>query len=419
MVRRAGLEDAVQSERLLADWEKLSEFRDPAQPGWTRRAFSPAYREARQWLAERMAAAGLTPETDAAGNLVGRRPGADASLGPLVVASHADTVTGGGRFDGIAGVLSAIEVARCLEDTRQALRHPLEVIDFLAEEPTDFGISMVGSRGLSGSLLSEHLQRTNGAGQTLGEAITSVGGRVDGIPAVARRPGSVAAALELHIEQGPRLEAAGIHLGIVTAITGVTRYLVKIGGRPDHAGGTPMGSRRDALTGAAEVILTVESLWQPGTGVGTVGRLEMTPNATNVVPGHVTLWTDMRSIDAARLAEVRDTFPDLVGRIAERRSLSIEADLLSHEEPVEISAAMQAALAAVADQLQVPHLRLPSFAGHDTNQMAKIAPVGMLFIPSHAGRSHCPEEWTEPEDMALGARVLCAAVMHLDAQLSA
>lgn len=408
----------VRAERLLADWEQLSQFRDRAQPGWTRRAFSEPYQQARQWLTERMSDAGLAPQVDAAGNLVGRRAGEHAGLAPLLVGSHTDTVTGGGRFDGIVGVLSAIEVARCLRDVGTPLRHPIEVVDYLAEEPTDFGISMVGSRGFSGSLLPEHLERANQDGQTLGEAIVSVGGCIDQIPNVARQPGSVAASLELHIEQGPRLEAADVPLGIVTAITGVTRFLVTVHGRPDHAGGTPMGSRRDALAAAAEVILAVEALWQASDGVGTVGRINVTPNATNVVPGQVMLWTDMRNVQAGRLSEVRDAFPGLVADIARRRKLDIQPDLLSHEEPVQIAQSMQDILARTADDLQVPYLRLPSHAGHDTNQIAKFAPVGMLFVPSQAGRSHCPEEWTDHDQVVLGARALLAAVQRLDAELS-
>jgi N-carbamoyl-L-amino-acid hydrolase len=327
-------------------------------------------------------------------------------------------VTGGGRFDGILGVLGAIEVAHSLHEGGIALDHPLEVIDFLAEEPTDFGISTVSSRGLTGNLKREHLQRTNTQGQTLAEAIESVGGVVDRIPAVARPRGSIAAALELHVEQGPRLEDAGVPLGVVTAITGITRYRIDVEGRPDHAGGTPMGARRDALAGAADVILAVERLWRLDEGVATVGRMSVSPNATNVVPGRVTLWTDIRHVDPGRLAKVRDWVPQRVREIADRRGLRIDTDLLSHEDPVQVPLDLQDRLAQTLDRLELPYLRLPSYAGHDTNQLARIAPVAMLFVPSRGGRSHCPEEWTEPEDLATGARALLAAVRAVDAALA-
>ena len=365
-----------------------------------------------------MRTAGLFTELDAAGNLIGRRLGSSDQLAPIVIGSHTDTVSGGGRFDGIVGLLAAIEVAHSLDEAGIALQHALEVIDYLAEEPTDFGISMVGSRALCGSLLPEHLQRTDADGQTLGEAIESLGGAVDRIPEIARARGSIAAALELHIEQGPRLEAARVPVGIVSAITGITRYLVHVQGQPDHAGGTPMGSRRDALAGAADVILAVERLFKPDQGVATVGRLTVTPNATNVVPGHVTLWTDMRSVDAHRLADVRDQFPMLLQQIATRRDLRIDADLIAHENPVEMSAELRDLLARTLVGVGLPYLTLPSFAGHDTNQLAKIGPVAMLFVPSLGGRSHCPEEWTEPEDMVVGARALLASVRAVDASLA-
>jgi N-carbamoyl-L-amino-acid hydrolase len=163
----------------------------------------------------------------------------------------------------------------------------------------------------------------------------------------------------------------------------------------------------------------VERLFIPDEGVATVGRLSVTPNATNVIPGHVTLWTDMRSVDSARLVAVRDSFPDLVREIGHRRGLNIEADLLSHEDPVQIPSDMQDLLASSIDALGVQYLRLPSFAGHDSNQLAKLCPIGMLFVPSRAGRSHCPEEWTEPDDIVLGARALLAAVLNFDRRVPA
>jgi N-carbamoyl-L-amino-acid hydrolase len=408
----------INAQRLVSNWETLSGFHDPDQPGWTRRPFTPWYFEAREWVRAQMHAAGLATELDAAGNLIGRRPGRVDSLDPIVIGSHTDTVSGGGRFDGIVGVLAAIEVAHSLAEAGTALDHPLEVIDYLAEEPTDFGISTVGSRALCGNLLPEHLARTDAGGQTLGEAIESLGGAVDRIPQVARKRGSIAAALELHIEQGPRLESARMPLGVVSAITGITRHLVRVQGRPDHAGGTPMGTRRDALAGAAEVILAVENLFKVGEGVATVGRLVVTPNAANVIPGDVALWTEMRSVEAQRLADVRDGFPEILRQIAARRDLGIAADLLSDESPVEMTTELDAVLARALDGLEVPYLRLPSFAGHDTNQLAKIAPVAMLFVPSRGGRSHCPEEWTAPEAMVTGARALLRSVCAVDAALA-
>jgi beta-ureidopropionase / N-carbamoyl-L-amino-acid hydrolase len=401
-------------DRFTDDWTALSAFTDAAQPGWTRRAFSPPYLQAREWLSERMADAGLQAGIDGGGNLVGRVPGKVAAAPPLVLGSHTDTVAGGGRFDGILGVLGSIEVVRALRDAGVRLRHPLEVIDFLGEEPNDFGLSMVGSRAIAGALDPAALERQDLSGRSLAEAIGSAGGDPAGLPGVRRLPGSVACYLELHIEQGRRLEQAGCPLGIVTAITGVTRYRVELHGRADHAGGTPVAQRRDALAGAAQAILAMERLWIDGEGVGTIGRLAVSPNAINVVPEKVTMWTDMRALDGELLDARREAFAAQVVGMAEQRGLRAVVELLSREAPVPADPDVRSVLADVAGQLGQPYLQLPSYAGHDANQMAKIAPVGMLFAPSREGRSHCPEEWTEPGDIAVCLQALADAVVRLD-----
>ncbi len=405
-------------DRYLADWTALSAYTDPTQPGWTRRAFTLPYLQARAWLSGRMADAGLQAGIDAGGNLAGRRPGRLPAARPLVLGSHTDTVAGGGRFDGILGVLAAIEVARTLQEADAGLRHPLEVIDFLGEEPNDFGLSMVGSRALAGALDPAGLHRQDLSGRSLAEAIAAAGGDPGRLADVRRAPGSVACYLELHIEQGRRLEQAGCPLGVVTAITGVTRYRVELQGRADHAGGTPVAERCDALAGAAQVISAMERLWIDGAGVGTVGRLTVSPNSINVVPETVMMWTDMRSLDGALLDTRRESFAAQVGEIAGQRGLRAAVDLLSREEPVPADPAVCAALAEVAGRTGRPFLQLPSYAGHDANQMAKIAPIGMLFAPSRDGRSHCPEEWTEPDDVGVCLAALAAAVIRLDEELA-
>ena len=399
------------ADRLGADWQTLSTFRHPSLPGWTRRPFTAPYAAARAWLAERMREAGLSVSVDAGGNLIGIKRGRDPSLSRIMLGSHTDTVVGGGRFDGMVGVLAAIEVARCLRE--QPLRHTLEIIDFLAEEPTDFGISTIGSRAIAGALTSEMLARRSAEG-TLAEAIASVGGQPDRLGAARS---DIAHYLELHIEQGPVLESEGLHLGIVTGITGIARFRITLRGRPDHAGTMPMAMRRDALAGGSSIVLALEELWRDGAGVGTVGRVRVEPNATNVVPGEVELWAEMRSTDPATLRERANAFADTAERIGRDRELHMEVQPLSYESPVPIADEMQAALAAVVEALGHQPRRLPSYAGHDANQMAKIAPVGMLFVPSRAGRSHCPEEWTDLADVALGTQALGEAVLRLDASL--
>jgi N-carbamoyl-L-amino-acid hydrolase len=399
-------------DRLAADWAALSAFRDPDQPGWTRRPFTSEYRAARAWLTSRMADAGLQVDVDAGGNLVGRRIGSHPSLPKLLLGSHSDTVVGGGRFDGMVGVLAAIEVGRCLAGTN--LRRTLEIVDFLAEEPTDFGISTIGSRSMAGALSADMLALRSGD-MSLADAIASMGGRPDAIGAARTDVGLY---LELHIEQGPVLENAGLHLGVVTAITGIARCHVRVTGRADHAGTMPMAQRRDALAAASEMVLGVERLWHDGAGVGTVGRLSVSPNATNVVPGSVELWAEMRSVQAEALRQRYATFVQTAQAIGRDRNLAVALTPVSDEPPVPIPADVQTVLADVVAALGHEPRRLPSYAGHDANQLAKIAPIGMLFIPSHDGRSHCPEEWTDLSDVALGAHALGGAVTKFDVAVS-
>ena len=410
---------APRLDRFLADWTALSAFTDATQPGWTRRAFTPPYLQARAWLAERMADAGLQAGIDAGGNLVGRRPGQVPAARPLVLGSHTDTVAGGGRFDGILGVLAAVEVARALRGGGVGLRHPLEIIDFLGEEPNDFGLSMVGSRTLAGTLHPAGLQRQDPHRAVARRRDRGRGRRTPAVSATSAGPrGRSPATWNCTSSRGRRLEQAGCPLGVVTAITGVTRYRVELQGRADHAGGTPMAERCDALAGAAQVIAAMERLWIDGAGVGTWARLTVSPNSINVVPETVTMWTDMRSLDGALLDARREAFAAQAGDVAGQRGLRAVIDLLSREEPVPADPAVGSVLAEAAGQTGRPYLRLPSHAGHDANQMAKIAPVGMLFAPSRAGRSHCPEEWTEPDDIAVCLAALAGAVIRLDTELA-
>lgn len=400
-------------QRFQHDWEQLSAFCDPDQAGFTRRPFTPHYAAARAWLTERMHQAGLEPAVDAAGNLVGRRPGRE-DLPAIVVGSHSDTVTGGGRFDGMVGVLGGLEVARLLAEHDVELDHPLQIVDMLAEEPTDFGISMVGSRGLSGSLDEDMLARSDGSGHTLADAVGSVGGDPDHILSARRRTGEIGLYLELHIEQGTVLEREDLPVGVVTAITGVNRFRIDIHGRPDHTGGTSMADRRDALTAAAEVIALVERHWNDGVGVGTIGRIDVEPNAINVIPGRVTLWLDMRSVDDDRLRQARTEVPAEIAGIASRRDLRIDVDELSWESPVPIDPAIVDDIASAIGATGYRAHRLPSLAGHDANQLAKVGPIGMIFVRCRDGRSHVPEEWADAADIGLGIEALTSVIRRFD-----
>ncbi|VTU15336.1 Zn-dependent hydrolase [Variovorax sp. RA8] len=412
----------LDAQRLWARVESLARFTQPELP-WTRRAFSELFLQSRDWLREEMEAAGLTVSLDEAGNLVGRRDGRRPGLMPLMTGSHCDTVVGGGRFDGIIGVLAGIEVARAMKENAVELEHPLEVVDFLSEEPSDYGISCVGSRGLSGVLDAAMLAARNPAGETLAEGLRRAGGRPEALSAPLRPAGSVAAFVELHIEQGPVLESEKLPIGIVTHIVGIRRVLIRVLGQPDHAGTTPMDIRRDALVGAAAIIEATHARacalsGRPHYVVATIGRLSLTPNVPNAVPGSVEMVLEVRSDDAGVLDRFAE---DVLGAVEQRLAalrLSVAVTHLSRAEPTAcVPLVMDAAEAAAAD-LGYASRRLPSGAGHDAAYLAACGPMGMIFIPCLNGRSHCPEEWIEPAQLLDGARVLYRTLARLDAQLS-
>lgn len=406
----------VHAERLQADLHAIADFTDPQVP-YTRRAFSPFYREARTWLAGRMEDAGLRTRVDAAGNLIGRF--GPAAAGPVfMLGSHTDTVQAGGRFDGIAGVLGAIEVVRCLQESGAVLALPLEVVDFVCEEPTIVNLSPLGSRIMAGNVSAEQVRQAHTpSGEPLDEAIVALGGDPSRLASARREPGDIAGYLELHIEQGPVLERAGYDLGVVTVIAAPCRGVVTLIGAADHAGATLMPDRRDALAGAAELVLAVERIVSSPDlvreSVGTVGWMRVTPNMVNVIPGKVELTVEVRSTDAPALQWAREAVDDELQAIASRRRLAADIAWQHVEEPVTIPARMQAAVAQACEDLGRRWLHLPSRASHDAARLAPIAPVGMVFIPCRDGRSHCPEEWADLRHIALGTQVLGQALLRL------
>lgn len=413
---------SIDQDRLWRRIEALSGITDPERP-WTRRSFTPRFLEGREWLAAEFREAGLETEIDAAGNLIGRLIGADPSLKPILIGSHSDTVPSGGRYDGILGVLAALEVAQSFSERGDRLRHTLEVVDFLAEEPSEFGLSCIGSRGLSGVLTEQHLALTRPDGMTLREGIAFVGGRPEELASVKRTAGNVAAYVEVHIEQGRVLENERIPIGIVTDIVGIRRERIIVTGRADHAGATPMPLRADALVGAAKLVETayrraLATARDNQPLVATFGRIEVSPNAANAVPGEAVLTLEVRSgnetaVEAFGDALVRDLRPAL-----EELHLTISVEPISHVAPTACAPAIRSAIAHAATSLGLATRDLPSGAGHDGIQIAHIGPVGMIFVPCLDGRSHAPEESITPEQAGDGVRVLAETVRLLDTSLS-
>lgn len=408
---------APDPERLLADLETLAGFTEPATPGWTRRFPSPAYLAGRAWLRGAMEQAGLSTRIDAGGNLLGTQHHT-TNLPSILIGSHTDTVLGGGRYDGTLGVLAALEVVRCLADAGITLHHPLMVADFLAEEANAFGISCVGSRALTGTLQPAWLERTL-AGVTLAEAIRAAGGNPTHLTKPLLAPSDLAACLELHIEQGPVLDQHGHSLAAVTGIVGIRRGTLHLHGQPDHAGTTPMELRHDALAVAAVIISTLERLCTDSSAaVGTVGRLEVGPNQSNVVPAEVLLTAEIRSLAPAVLEEVWDALMQTATTAAAQRGVQIEQLALTTSPPVQSPPWLVALVHAACRSLDPHAPLLPSGAGHDSSQLARLAPTAMIFVPSVGGRSHCPAEHTDPQHLALGVAALARSVVAVDRTLA-
>ena len=411
------LDTAVSENRIWTDLMDLAAITDPDRP-YTRRSFSDLFLQGRAWLATRLEGAGMSVRLDTGGNLIGRLEGEMPDAPPIILGSHSDTVPAGGRFDGMAGLVAALEVVRALRDKGERLRHPVEIVDFLAEEPSAYGVSCVGSRAMAGALGTPMLEATNAAGETLAAAIARIGGDPDRLDEARRT--QAAGYFELHIEQGTVLELAGIDIGLVTTIVGIARVEIVFEGAADHAGTTPMSFRRDALLAAARSSLDVADKARAfaalgrGHFVATTGILDIEPNAANVVPGRARLVFDIRAEDDALLQRFVAEIDSESADIAKRANVTRRCRVLSRTHPVPCDARLQSMLEHGARAQDLTTMRLASGAGHDAVFVAQFAPSAMLFIPCRAGRSHTPEEWAEPAAIAAGTVTLLAAVQRLD-----
>jgi ureidoglycolate amidohydrolase len=396
---------------------RLAEFNDdPDAAGVTREVYTPTYHEALRWLGERMRGAGMETRLDAFGNLWGRLEGAEPVLARVVTGSHVDTTLNAGRYDGVVGVLGAIEAVRSLLESGFEPRRSIEVIAFAGEEPR-FGTGCIGSRALVGELARADLDRLRDRdGIALADALRSSGLDPDRVPAARLDPAGVHAFLELHIEQGAVLETHGEPIGVVTAIAAPHDFRLVLRGAATHAGATPMSLRRDALAGAAEAMVELERLARSspsGTTVGTVGVLRVLPGAINVVPGEVELDVDVRDSDLEARESVVERLLDAVRQIAARRELEIDVEPIVRDRPVTCSAEVVDAVVAACRDSGLPFRRMISGAYHDAMIMAAKVPVGMIFVPSAGGVSHHPAEYTAPDQIDDGVRVLGGALARL------
>ncbi len=379
--------------------------------GINRVAYSEADLAGRAYTLGLFREAGLEPRIDAAGNILAGVPGRDATRPPILIGSHIDSVTDGGNYDGPLGSFAAIEVARTLREQRVALRHPLEVVVWQNEEG-----GTIGSKALIGALTSADLDTVARSGVTIRDGIGRLGGDVARLGEVVRRTGDVACYLELHIEQGGLLDQAGLDIGVVEGIVGLRWIEVTITGFANHAGATPMDQRQDAMLAAAKFTVAVNDAvrGEPGRQVATVGRLVPSPNTTNVIPGQVVLTVDLRDLDAAKIARFAARFEQLGREIGAATGTTFRFASLVESQPAPADPRVMDLVEGSARALGLSTRRMPSGAGHDAQELARIAPMGMIFVPSVGGISHSPKEFTRPEDVTKGADVLLNAVVAAD-----
>jgi len=400
--------DAQRLERRI---KKLAEF-GASDTGSQRVAFSDADVEARAYFKSLMNEAGLAVHVDFAGNLIGRRDGRNNDLPPIMFGSHIDTVPSGGAYDGTLGSLAALEVMELLKSKGIATDHPLEMIVFTDEEG-----GLTGSRAIVGDLGSDALKVKSHSGKTIAAGIKLIGGDPSRLSEMKRSKGDLKAFLELHIEQGAILENENIDIGIVEGIVGIEWWNVTIEGAANHAGTTPMNLRQDAVIAGSMFALAVNEVVNSfeGQQVATVGRFRAEPGAPNVIPGKVDLSLEIRDLSADKILKVFREIEKRAVAIAEETRTTISFDHVDVAAvPALTDPSIKKLIEASAKELGLSYKYMPSGAGHDAQDMAKITPTGMIFVPSRGGISHSPKEFTSAEDMANGASVLAGTILAID-----
>lgn len=394
-------------ERIMA----LSQFGTNPEGGVSRVAYSEADIMGREYVIGLMKKAGLEVRIDAAGNIVGKRNGKDNNLPSIAFGSHIDSVPGGGNYDGDVGSLGAIECIELMNAQKVVTNHPLEVYIFQNEEG-----GLVGSEAVSGILTEEELKRVSNSGKTLLQGMIDIGGDPKRFREAARKKGDFKAFLELHIEQGGFLDREGINIGVVEGIVGIKQWTVTILGKANHAGTTPMDQRQDAMLAAARLVVEVNRIARttPGRHVATNGKIKAEPGAPNVIPGKVEMTLEIRDLDFDKVASLFHQIEATGKTIEKETGTSISYSPINEDFPAVTDKRIQDMVATAAKDLGLTYKYMPSGAGHDTQDMARIAPTGMIFVPSKEGISHSPKEFTSPQDMANGASVLFHTILKLD-----
>ena len=405
----------VQIDRIARDIGTINSFTATLGKGITRFTFSEPYMQARAYVAEELQKIGARVATTIGGNLRGRLDGSATGLASVMTGSHIDSVLHGGRFDGVAGVVAALEVARVMAEEKLPHRHPVDVVVFAEEEGSRFGSVMIGSRAWVGKLALEDLHRLRDKdGVSYAAAMANAGLAPEDTTLL--KPGMVKAMIELHIEQSLVLESKGLSVGVVEGINGIKQFVVTLTGVSNHAGATPMGLRHDALQGAVRAIAAVEEIAVGelgGNTVATVGMLICEPGQANVIPGKVQFTLDIRDLDSGRIDQAARRIMSVIQATCQARGLAFDIQTRSDTPPVRLSKEVVQLIEATAREKGIKTLRMPSGALHDASILPEVTEVGMIFVPSKAGRSHCPEEDTDLQDIRAGAELLLGAVTKL------
>ncbi|MGB3143162.1 MAG: Zn-dependent hydrolase [Maribacter sp.] len=405
----------VNKDRLENRIKELAQFGIQENGETERVAFSDADVEAQQWVISQLKGMGLATYVDYVGNVIAKRFGTNKNLAPISFGSHIDRVPNGGNYDGCVGSMAALEVIAVLNENNIATKHPLEVIIFSNEEG-----GVVGSRAMAGHLNKTALSIKNSTGYTIGEGMMRLGGDATKIAEVARKKGDIAAFLELHIEQGGTLENEKLDIGIVEGIVGLKWWNVEFKGFANHAGTTPMNARKDALLAASKFIIAVNEVANSfeGAQVATVGRIQAEPGAPNVIPGKVTASLEIRDLSSEVIEKVFNAIQKRAADISAESGVEISISPLdTTADPAIMTTNIQKEIEKTTKTLGLTSKYMPSGAGHDAQDMALIAPTGMIFVPSKDGISHSPKEFTSASDMANGANVLLNTILALDKKL--
>jgi ureidoglycolate amidohydrolase len=402
--------------RLSAELEQLASWSDSAPPAVTRVIYSETDLDARRYVKGLCAEAGLTVREDPIGNTFARWEGRQPKRPAVATGSHIDAIPNAGRYDGTVGVLGGIEAIRALKRAGHEPERSIELVIFTSEEPTRFGLGCLGSRALAGLLTTDAMAALRDQdGQALDEIRTKAGFRGP-LADVRLDEGHFAVFVELHIEQGPVLDREQIPIGVVTAIAAPAALRVRVDGEGGHAGAVLMPERRDALCAAAELVLAVESIARSSGSrdtVATTGICRVEPGAINGIPSRVTLEIDIRDIDLITRDRVVDQVRRAIDEVAHRRGVRVQIDLLNADPPARAADEVMKAIEAACEQLQLPSKEMVSRAYHDSLFMARICPIGMIFVPCRDGISHRPDEYSSPEAIGRGVEVLALTLARL------